>query len=91
MKKYTETRYLTTTDLRALCIENDWYTCGDNEEYCALFNRLYDGDGYSVNLDTEKLAEIAQDIMDHSDITEYTITTVMYVLAKRCSVFFEEV
>lgn len=90
MKKYTETRYLTTTCLRACCVRYDWYTCGTNEEYSRLFDRLYDEDGGLVNLTTEKLAEIAADIWEHSEITEYTITTVMYALAKACTVLFYE-
>ena len=34
MKKYTVT---TTEKLRALCIENNWFTCGDNRQYEKLF------------------------------------------------------
>ena len=26
-----------TTDLRALCIKHDWFTCGTNEQYDKLF------------------------------------------------------
>lgn len=26
-----------TYDLRALCIEHDWFTCGTNEQYAKLF------------------------------------------------------
>ena len=33
MKKYT----VTTSNLRALCIENNWFTCGDNHQYEKLF------------------------------------------------------
>ena len=34
MKKYTVT---TTENLRTLCIENNWFTCGDNRQYEKLF------------------------------------------------------
>lgn len=33
MKEYT----LTAEELRALCIKNKWFTCGDNEQYSKLF------------------------------------------------------
>lgn len=89
--KYTEHRHLDPETLRALCIRNKWYTRGTNEEYSALFDRLYDEDGLLEHLTTEKLAEIAQDIMDHSRITDYTITTVMFELARACYTYFEEV
>ena len=91
MKNYTETRNLSSSKLRAICIENDWYTCGTCEEYSRLFDRLYDENGCPENMTTEKLAEIAADIMEHSEITDHTITTVLYVLAKGCDTFFDEV
>lgn len=90
MKKYIETRTLDSTKLRSLCIEHDWYTCGTNEEYAKLFARLHDEDGCPENMTTDKLAEIAADIMEHSDITDYTITTVMYELNKACTTYFDE-
>lgn len=91
MKKYTETRILDASKLRSICIANDWYTGGTNEEYCNLFDRLYDESGCPVNMTTEKLVEIAEDIMEHSHITDYTITSVMYVLAEGCYTYFDEV
>ena len=56
MKQYKETRCLESGKLRALCIKHDWYTRGTNEEYSALFDRLYDEDGCRANMTTEKLA-----------------------------------
>lgn len=87
---YIETRTLSASKLRALCIEHDWYTCGDNEEYEALFNRLHDAAGCPVNLTAQKLAEIAADIMLHSEISDYTITSVMFALNRACTVVFDE-
>ena len=88
---YTENRTMSASDLRALCIRNNWYTCGTCKEYEALFNRLYDEDGCPVNLTTKKLVEIADDIMAHSEISDYTITSVMYELNRVCTVFFDEI
>ena len=89
--KFTETRTMTASKLRSLCIKNDWYTCGDNEEYSRLFDRLYDCCGCPEHLTTEKLVEIATDIMDHSDITDYTIETVLFELARNCYTIFDVV
>lgn len=86
---YVETRTLCASDLRALCIRNDWYTCGTCEEYNRLFERLYDSDGCPVNLTAQKLAEIAEDIMIHSEISDYTVTAVMFELNKACTVVFD--
>ena len=35
---YKEVRILSMSDLRALCIREDWYTGGTNEEYANLLN-----------------------------------------------------
>lgn len=87
---YKEFRHLSGDDLRSLCIRNNWYTHGTCEEYERLFNFLHDECGCPENMTTDKLAEIAEDIMEHSDITSYTITTVMFELARACNTFFEE-
>lgn len=89
--KYIETRILSTAKLRKLCIQNNWYTCGDNEEYAAMFAKLHDEEGNLVNLTTDKLTEIATDIYEHSDIKDYTIEAVMGALASACMYFFDEV
>ena len=89
--KYTETRILDSSKLRAVCIQQDWYTRGTNEEYSNLFSKLHDEDGCPENMTTEKLAEIAADIMAHSEISDYTITSVMFVLARACNTYFDEV
>lgn len=89
-QEFSEIRTLSASKLRALCIEHNWYTCGDNKEYDALFNRLYDEDGVPVHLTTQKLAEIAADIEAHSEIRDYTITSIMFELNRACSVVFDE-
>lgn len=89
--KYTETRILDSSKLRTVCIQQAWYTCGTNEEYSNLFSKLHDENGCPENMTTEKLAEIAADIMAHSEISDYTITSVMFVLARACITYFDEV
>lgn len=73
--KYTERRLIQCTDLRTLCIKNNWYTRGDCEEYDDLFEnvRAY------WNIGTTELAWIAKNIKDHSD-TDYEITNIMFEL-----------
>lgn len=31
------------SDLRKLCIENDWFTCGCNQQYQKLFTAYWEG------------------------------------------------
>lgn len=73
--KYTETRILHASDLRTLCIRENWYTLGDNDEYDALMCKTF-----CPNLTTEVIADIAQDIKDHSD-TDMEIPEIMYAVA----------
>lgn len=87
--KYTETRTLNVYDLRNCCIRNNWYTRGTCKEYEALFDKLNDDTGCPVNMTTEKLVEIAEDIWEHSKITDYTLETVLFELARTCTTYFE--
>ena len=73
--KYTETRTLYASDLRTLCIRENWYTLGDNDEYDALMCKTF-----CANLTTEVIADIAQDIKDHSE-TDLEIPEIMYAVA----------
>lgn len=83
---YTETRRVEMAMLRDLCIDKNWYTCGDNEEYSNLLRTA----AYCENITTDVLVELATDIKSHSE-TEYEITSIMYELAKICYTYFEEV
>lgn len=87
--KFTETRTLSSSKLRSICIKNNWYTLGTNEEYGRLFDRLTDCCGCPENLTTDKLVEIAEDILEHSEITEYTIESVLFELARGCYTYFD--
>ena len=93
--KYIERRTLQASELRALCILKNWYTCGTNDEYCALFNRLRTN-FIAAEMTTEKLAEIAADIHQHSDARDCNdgylpdIPGIMFELAKICDTTFEE-
>lgn len=87
MKKYgyTEIRKMGIHELRTLCIEKNWYTDGDNEEYS---NFLITAKNYE-NITCDELVELATDIKSHSD-TEYEITSIMFELTKICVSYFEE-
>ena len=57
MKKYSVT---TTSKLRQLCIDNNWFTCGSIEQYDKLFE---------ANYENEPITEIATIIWLCSDDT----------------------
>ena len=86
--KYIETRILTADALRQTCIKHNWYTRGTCREYEALFDKLHDGQGHQINMTTEKLVEIAEDIWEHSRIEEYRLEDVLWELANVCDTYF---
>ena len=89
MKQYKEIRKISASSLRQLCVENDWYTFGDNDEYRHL---LFDLAGNKENLSTSDIIEIAADIMEHSDLDDdCTIENIAFEVARIANVFFEEV
>ncbi len=64
-KQYKEIRRIFACDLRQLCVEKDWYTAGDNDEYKHL---LFDLASDKENITTADIIEIAEDIMEHSEM-----------------------
>ncbi len=88
-KQYKEIRKIRASALRQLCINNDWYTSGDNDEYGHL---LFDLADHKENLSTADIIEIATDIMAHSDLDDdCTIESIAFEVARIANVFFEEV
>ena len=96
---YKEVRRLSGSDLRVLCIREDWYTGGTNEEYADLLNKTNNIE----NITTDDIVEIAADIVEHSEEAVKKLevqgglsfgevfTHVMYLVAESCSSYFEEV
>lgn len=56
--KLVETRRIDTDRVRQMCIENDYYTMGTNEEYSRMFKKC--DLGYNI-------LDIAKDIFEHSN------------------------
>lgn len=79
-----ETRKLYSGDLRMLCIRENWYTKGTNEEYAMLLNIPNENE----NIDTETIIDIAEDILAHSH-TEYDLPSICFGIAEICHSFFE--
>lgn len=79
-----EFRQLSKSDLRSLCIRQNWYTLGNNEEYNKMF-----GMTEKANLTTEDIVEIATDIKEHSN-TNHDITSICFEIARICYSLFEE-
>ena len=88
MKQYKEIRKIHASTLRQLCINQNWYTAGDNDEYGHL---LFDLAQNKENLSTADIIEIAADIMAHSELDEdCRIESIAFEVARIADVFFEE-
>lgn len=76
---YKEVRTISADRLRKLCIDHDWYTRGDNEEYRHL---LLDMAGDKENITTDDIVEIASDIIKHSKLEDgYQFEDVAFAVA----------
>ena len=68
-------RELRFEDVRRVCVDNNLYTKGFNEDYekLMLYVKL------CIDLQDDELITIAQDILNHS-ITDYSLDTIITIL-----------
>lgn len=82
---YKESRVINATAIRSLCVKNNWFTLGDNEDYDTLLSYGFSG----KEITTDEIVEMAEIIKEYSE-TDMEITSIMYELGKICTtVFFE--
>ena len=87
MKQYKEIRKIHASALRQLCIDHEWYTAGNNDEYNHL---LFDLAEHKENLYTADIIEIAADIIAHSNLdNDYKIESIAFEVARIANIFFE--
>lgn len=81
---YTEERKMFADDLRRLCIRNNWFTRGNNDEYNTFLNMAK-----KENITTDDIVELAEQIIEHSNLAEgETMTNIMFELASICHSLF---
>lgn len=95
MYGYSEVRKLISVDLRLLCINEQWYTRGNSDEYYELLQSV----DKMENVTTDNIVEIATDIYSHSDFEDYKadgytmdeiIKNIMFKVGRICTTFFNE-
>ena len=75
-------------DVKQVCIENSFYTCGNNTEYDNMFSMV---DRYNYQCDTQSkrdkmLYNIANDIYNHSSKniqTDWSVEDIMWLFNKK--------
>ncbi len=55
---------LNRDSVREVCVENDFYTCGSNEDYEKILTKV---DEKKNGMTAEEVSEIAKDIAAHTD------------------------
>ena len=61
--KVKEIKRIDTDKLRHICINNNWYTRGTNDDYMNMF-KMCEKD----NITTNQLYKIAKDIYEHTNV-----------------------
>lgn len=84
MKEY---RRATMSDLRALAIQENWFTLANNEEYGAWLTLATDSD----NIDTNLIVELAEMVRTYSELDgDCELSSVCYLVATATyTVFYE--
>jgi hypothetical protein len=82
--KIKETRKLYRDDIRHLCVKQNWYTCGDNDDYSSILNYV----DCLENVTAWEIGIIATDIKEHSE-TEYLVESICFEIARICRSHFE--
>lgn len=82
--KIVETRRICAGDVRTLCIERNWYTGGNNQEYGKMLTHA----GTLSNVTAEDLLYLATDIKKHSS-AEHSIENICCELSRQCFSTFE--
>ena len=78
-----EFRYISQMKVRQICIEYDWFTCGDNDSYSDLFEFIGNLTRKGKHVSVEMLRIIAEMIKENSE-TEESIPEIMFVLNAEC-------
>lgn len=82
---YKICRKLTMCALRSLCVEKEWYTNGDNDEYSNMLNMTKKDD-----ITSDDIVEIAIDIIEHSDLSLNDFTNVCDEILKKSYSFISD-
>lgn len=63
----------TSSGIRHMCINHDWYTAGDNKAYSKMLDFVEDNDPTRLNI-----YKVAKDILDHSSDPDLYVEAIMF-------------
>lgn len=82
----TETITWDSSDIRNLCIKNDWYTSGDIKAYSMMLDFVENNEPTKLNI-----WKVAKDIMDHSSDQDLYVEAIMFEIANEVVETFYDV
>lgn len=82
-----ERQHLAVSEVRAMCIAENLYSCGTNAQYDTMFTMVQSLAPKSI-ITAEDLYPIAMDILAHSD-TDMGVEDIMYCLGDKIVRFYE--
>lgn len=82
----TEIVKWSSSDIRSMCIKNDWYTAGDIKAYSKMLDFVEENEPTKLNI-----WKVAQDVLEHSDDKDLYVEAIMFVIANEVVKTFYEV
>ena len=81
----TETVKWSSSDIRSMCIKNDWYTAGDVKAYSKMLDFVEENEPTKLNI-----WKVAKDILEHSSDEDLYVEAIMFIIANDVvKTFFE--
>lgn len=82
----TEELKWSSSEIRNMCICNDWYTAGSIREYSDMLEYVEEYEPTKLNI-----YKVAQDILEHSDDSELYVEAIMFTISNDVVKTFYEV
>lgn len=82
----TEEVKWSSSEIRNMCIDNDWYTAGDIRAYSDMLEFVEQHEPTKLNI-----YKVAQDILEHSSDPELYVEAIMFVISNDVVKTFYEV
>lgn len=86
-----ETRRMSASELRSLCIRNQWFTDADNDAYERFLRLSGNGRHHVTTAVLCTMAVMVQQYSTPAALDGRDVTGIMYELARICHTTFEEV
>jgi len=95
LKDFEMVKRWSASDIRGLCVEKNWYTCGDCSAYEEMLGFVYNNEPTKENI-----FKVAVDIFNHSDVAtiqaccgyseKELLTSILFEIERKTYTYWEE-